>query len=172
MVALKSIQERRPETRVVVFGDGSTVEVETMLRLGAAAYVVRSVDPIDLPGVIRLVAAGSMFTSVGGHASREGVRQRLGLSVREFEILSQVAGGASNKAIAAVLFVTEETVKFHLANVYRKLGVKSRTEAARLAFVHGLDEAATQRASTDQPVCRPRQVPQEAELPGGRQLGG
>jgi DNA-binding NarL/FixJ family response regulator len=55
--------------------------------------------------------------------------------------LLAVARGLSNQAIAKELWVTEQTVKFHLHNVYRKLGVKNRTEAARFVYEHGLAEA-------------------------------
>jgi DNA-binding NarL/FixJ family response regulator len=62
------------------------------------------------------------------------------LTEREDAILRAVARGLSNQAIAKELWVTEQTVKFHLHNVYRKLGVKNRTEAARYVFEHGLAE--------------------------------
>ena len=60
------------------------------------------------------------------------------LTPRELEILQLVAGGASNGVIARQLWVTEQTVKFHLSNVYRKLGVANRTAASHYAHVHGL----------------------------------
>ena len=53
------------------------------------------------------------------------------LTAREVEILKKVAEGQSNADIAESLYVTEQTVKFHLSNVYRKLGVANRTQAAR-----------------------------------------
>ena len=53
-------------------------------------------------------------------------------------MLQAVARGLSNKAISKELWVTEQTVKFHLNNLYRKLGVPNRTAAARFAFEHGL----------------------------------
>ena len=61
-----------------------------------------------------------------------------GLTARELEILRLVAAGLSNARIAAKLWVTEQTVKFHLSNVYRKLGVGNRTEASHHAHVHGM----------------------------------
>jgi DNA-binding NarL/FixJ family response regulator len=60
------------------------------------------------------------------------------LTEREREILELVAEGRPNAQIARTLWVTEQTVKFHLSNVYRKLGVANRTEASRLALRHGL----------------------------------
>ncbi len=56
-------------------------------------------------------------------------------------ILQAVARGLSNQAIGKELWVTEQTVKFHLTNIYRKLGVANRTEAARYAYQHGLVES-------------------------------
>lgn len=60
------------------------------------------------------------------------------LTARELDVLRLAAGGSSNGDIARKLCVTEQTVKFHLSNVYRKLGVSNRTEASRHAHVNGL----------------------------------
>src|SRR5207237_3705041 len=60
------------------------------------------------------------------------------LTRRELEILRLVAEGHSNGELAKMLWVTEQTVKFHLSNIYRKLGVANRTEASRWAHLHGL----------------------------------
>ena len=60
------------------------------------------------------------------------------LSRREREILGFVSDGMTNARIGRELWVTEQTVKFHLSNVYRKLGVSNRTEASRFAHVNGL----------------------------------
>jgi DNA-binding CsgD family transcriptional regulator len=62
------------------------------------------------------------------------------LTRRELEILTLVAEGRSNSQVAQVLWVTEQTVKFHLSNIYRKLDVSNRTEASRWAMVNGLLE--------------------------------
>ena len=61
-----------------------------------------------------------------------------GLTRRELEILRLVAEGHSNAQLARMLWVTEQTVKFHLSNIYRKLDVANRTEASRWAQLHGL----------------------------------
>jgi DNA-binding NarL/FixJ family response regulator len=60
------------------------------------------------------------------------------LTPREIEILQLVAEGHSNSKLARMLWVTEQTVKFHLSNIYRKLGVANRTQASRFAYAHGL----------------------------------
>ena len=70
--------------------------------------------------------------------NEESVGRAAGLTEREFTIMKAVARGLSNQAIGKELWVTEQTVKFHLTNIYRKLGVANRTEAARWAFAKGL----------------------------------
>jgi DNA-binding NarL/FixJ family response regulator len=64
-----------------------------------------------------------------------------GLTKRETAILKAVARGLTNQAIGREFWVSEQTVKFHLRNIFRKLEVGSRTEAARYAFEHGLVES-------------------------------
>ncbi|TML11192.1 MAG: response regulator transcription factor, partial [Actinobacteria bacterium] len=61
-----------------------------------------------------------------------------GLTEREVAMLRAIARGLSNAAISKEFWVTEQTVKFHLTNIYRKLDVKNRTEASRYAYQHGL----------------------------------
>ena len=69
-----------------------------------------------------------------------------GLTERELEILRALAEGLANGQIAKRLWLAEQTVKFHLTNIYRKLGVSSRTEAVRWAYRHGLLEASLDAA--------------------------
>ncbi|HSJ94235.1 MAG TPA: response regulator transcription factor, partial [Gaiellaceae bacterium] len=64
-----------------------------------------------------------------------------GLTERELAVLKALARGLSNGAIARESWISEQTVKFHLSNIYRKLGVANRTEAARFAFEHMLVES-------------------------------
>jgi DNA-binding NarL/FixJ family response regulator len=99
---------------------------------------------------LETVADGARATSTpvaDGHGTGDGAAgagatvrpavQRSPLTAREFEILRAVAEGHTNARIARQLWVTEQTVKFHLSNVYRKLGVTNRTEASRHALMHG-----------------------------------
>ena len=85
-----------------------------------------------------------MDSKVVRRSSRHRVRRCRrgpgGLTRREIEVLRLVAGGKSNKAAAGTLWVTDDTVKFHLTNVYRRLGVHSRAEAASWARREGLLE--------------------------------
>ena len=85
----------------------------------------------------------------------------LRLTPREREILQLVAEGHSNAKLAKMLWVTEQTVKFHLSNVYRKLNVSNRTEAARWAQLNGLLPPPNGQAS-----ARPNSLPRRAGTSG------
>jgi DNA-binding NarL/FixJ family response regulator len=140
LTCLERIRQKYPKVKVVLLSvvDERT-EVTRALERGACAYVVKSIDPGDLAAVIRQAVAGSFFcfgNLPAGDAT--GPTDEAGLSERETEILSGVARGLSNRAIAKELWLSDQTVKFHLHNIYRKLDVRNRTEAAKYAFDHGL----------------------------------
>ena len=73
------------------------------------------------------------------------------LTSREVEILRALADGLSNKQIARQFWLSEQTVKYHLTNTYRKLAVRSRTDAVRHAYEHGLIENPVLRATAVSP---------------------
>ena len=116
--------------------------IDNVLKRGASAYIVKSVNPVDLPSVIRQALEETVYTAVGlpdDPSSRAA--KAAGLTERELAILTALARGMSNAAIAKQLWVAQQTVKFHLTNIYRKLGVANRTEAARYAYQQGLIES-------------------------------
>lgn len=137
---LDEIKRRYPEIKVVMLSASTSDElVETALRRGASAYVIKTVDPSDLPATLRQAAAGTVFSTVGvTDAAGSSGAKAAGLTEREVEILGALSRGLSNEEIAKELWVTQQTVKFHLTNVYRKLSVKNRAEALRKAFRLGL----------------------------------
>jgi len=94
-------------------------------------------------GPAELAGIGRARLVLGG----KGVRRRRtgpgGLTRRELEVIELVARGMTNRAVARYLWVTSETVKFHLSNIYRKLGVSNRAEASRWAFENGVAAPAT-----------------------------
>jgi DNA-binding NarL/FixJ family response regulator len=101
--------------------------------------VIKSVNPVDLASTIRQVMEGSVFHAVGLPAMGQvSPATELGLTAREVSILQALARGLSNQAIGKELFVAEQTVKFHLTNIYRKLEATNRTEAVRLAYQRGI----------------------------------
>jgi two-component system, NarL family, response regulator LiaR len=143
LTCLQEIRKRHPDTKVIVLSVSTDPEViQTALKRGASAYVVKSVNPVDLPAVLRQAVEGTVFSAVGLPEEGEGSAARAaGLTEREVAILNALARGLSNEAIGKELWVAEQTVKFHLTNIYRKLGVRNRTEAARYAYQHGLVES-------------------------------
>jgi DNA-binding NarL/FixJ family response regulator len=142
-----------PGTRVLVLSAlcGSTV-VDDALDAGAAAYVVKTAHPDDLTAAIRQTFEHSVYLAGDRRASEPRpvqVEAATDLTRRELEILKLVAEGHSNAGLARMLWVTEQTVKFHLSNIYRKLNVANRTEASRWAQLHGLLDATVREASAN-----------------------
>jgi DNA-binding NarL/FixJ family response regulator len=135
---LKQLRQRHPDVTVVVLSALPLGDLGRALDEGAAAVVSKSSDPGQLPDVVRRAALGETVGVVGAPERR--VLPDLGLSTRELSILKAVARGRSNRQIARELYIAEQTVKFHLTNIYAKLDVPNRTGAARLAYVTGLVE--------------------------------
>ena len=140
---LSEIIQRHPGIKVIVL---STVDdpsiINACLDAGAAIYVIKRAHPDDLAVAIRQAYDHSIFLP-SHHNGRERVRreerfEHPDLTRRELEILKLVAEGLSNAELARMLWVTEQTVKFHLSNIYRKLNVSNRTEASRWAQLHDL----------------------------------
>jgi DNA-binding NarL/FixJ family response regulator len=119
--------------------------IDAALGAGASAYIVKTAHPDDVASAVRQAFGHSVFlprSSSGSSREQppEAIPKKLpgGLTRRELEILRLAAEGHSNATLARMLWVTEQTVKFHLSNVYRKLDVTNRTEASRWAQVNGL----------------------------------
>lgn len=140
---LSRVRSDHPDVKVIALADsGDPAEIMAALDVGACGYILKSIDPFDLAAAIRQAVQGT-FYSLGGLPLFAAAR-RVGepvLSVRETEILQRAASGLSNRAIAKDLWLSDQTVKFHLHKIYRKLGVANRTEAAHYAFQNGLSVA-------------------------------
>jgi two-component system response regulator DevR len=140
---MRQARDRVGELKTVVVSSSDDPGlVAAALEAGAEAYVVKTAHPDDLASAIRQAFEPSVYLSgspaPAPPARRDGADEAAGLTRRETEILRLAAVGHSNAELARMLWVTEETVKFHLSNVYRKLQVSNRTEAAHWAQVHGL----------------------------------
>jgi DNA-binding NarL/FixJ family response regulator len=133
-----------PELKVVAMSAVAESHViDAAFAAGASAYVVKTASESDIAAALRLAVTTAIYiaratTRVPDSPVGEGALTR-----REFEILALVAEGQPNAAIGRKLWVTEQTVKFHLSNVYRKIGVQNRTAAARWAELHGVSPIAT-----------------------------
>jgi len=139
LMCLDQIKKRFPDTKVVIISAGTDEKViQSALKRGASAYIVKTVDPSDLPAALRQALDGTVYHAIGLFEESETAAKAAGLTGREISILNALARGLSNEAIGKELWVAEQTVKFHLTNIYRKLGVANRTEAARYAYQQGL----------------------------------
>lgn len=134
---LRLLERRHPDVKTVVLSAyADETHVEQAFAAGARGYILKSINPADLPSAIRQTLAGTLYRHVDTrpHAAH-------GFTERELTIIRAVARGLTNRAIARELWVTEQTVKFHLTNIYRKLDVANRTEAARAAYRLGIAES-------------------------------
>jgi len=132
---------------VVVSASDDPARIEAALAAGALVYVLKRAEPGDLASAIRQVFARSMYlaetTVTAVRPAHSNNAASVGLTRREREILQLVAEGLTNGDVARKLWVTEQTVKFHLANIFRKLNVTNRTQASYWAHSHGvLDDGA------------------------------
>jgi DNA-binding NarL/FixJ family response regulator len=141
---LEEIKRSHPNVKsVVISAYDDRASIDSALHAGACAYMVKSVSSVDVASALRQVAGGAIFHAApatpdtGG--SERGTRSPAdGLTARERTILEAVANGLTTKAISEQLWLSEHTVKFHLTNIYRKLGVANRSAAVRYAFEKGL----------------------------------
>ena len=141
LTCLRDVVHNVPDVKVIVFGDvADQVEIEAAFAAGAVAYVAKNASRDDIASVIRQVFAPSVHFPVlgGGTDTLEPGVACPPLTDRETEVLSLIAEGRTNAEVAKALFVTEQTVKFHLSNIYAKLNVANRTQAGRWAHLRGL----------------------------------
>ncbi|MGH2872174.1 MAG: response regulator [Solirubrobacteraceae bacterium] len=140
--AIEAIRERWPETKPIVLSacdDRPTID--SALRAGASAYVLKSAQPVDIASVMRQAASGAVFHAPATPPQRQGGSDEQAsphLTERERSILEAIASGSTTAAISRDLWISEHTIKFHLTNIYRKLGVANRAAAVRWALEHGI----------------------------------
>jgi len=130
---LERIQAAGLRTKVVVLVskvDGAVTRA--LVRYGVRGVILRSAPSVDAISVLRQVADGQVVfpSSVMTHLARPD--EVALLSGRQREVLDLLAHGASNSEIAGRLYISSNTVKFHLREIYGRLGVRNRVEAARL----------------------------------------
>jgi DNA-binding NarL/FixJ family response regulator len=145
---VRAARQRVSSLRVIALaGSADPADIDAAFDAGALAYVVKTARPDDVAATIRQAFDHSIFLArvqaVGVSPTPEPERaveddEGAALTRREREILALVAEGHSNRELARMLWVTEQTVKFHLSNIYRKLDVSNRTEASRWAHKHRL----------------------------------
>jgi DNA-binding NarL/FixJ family response regulator len=150
---LKEIRSSWPQLPVIMLSSYDNGEyVKAALAEGAAGYLLKDTTPEDLAQAIVVALSGSgnvlspravrnLFEGAvraDGGDGQENPLPDAGLTRREADVLQLLSGGASNREISRHLFLSEKTVKAHLAAVFRKLGVTNRTQAAMAAVGMGL----------------------------------
>jgi DNA-binding NarL/FixJ family response regulator len=141
LTCAERIRKNYSEVRVaIISGFTDEASVRMAFRRGAHAFISKGVDPRDLGPAVRQCARGTVFHAPFNSSTSELEGLSEELTEREAGVLKAVAAGLSNQAVAKRLWVTEHTVKFHLTNIFRKLQVTNRTEAARWAQKHGFVE--------------------------------
>jgi DNA-binding NarL/FixJ family response regulator len=139
IVRLRELREVLPHAKALLLT--LSLEPETIskaFQAGADAVISKAVHPASLATLVRETANGTVYHSLSAMGTAPQDAAEIVLTTRELEILRMVAEGRTNGGIAKELWVTEQTVKFHLSNIYRKLGVKNRTAASRYAHLHSL----------------------------------
>jgi DNA-binding NarL/FixJ family response regulator len=143
--SVREALNRRPDVKVLVIVPNEHASaVDDVLAAGASGALNRTADRDDIAAAVRQIFEPAFFLARRGpqRGSRARSNERWpGLTRREEEILSLVARGHSNRQVAKMLWVTQQTVKFHLSNIYRKLGVSNRTEASHWASLNGVESA-------------------------------
>lgn len=139
---LEVLAERHASVKVAMLSAVEDAQViESAFRRGAAGYILKTVNPFDLPAAIRQIVDESVIHRPLAARDSAAASPARSLSEKELAVLAELTNGSTNKQIASRLWLSEQTVKFHLRNIYRKLGIKSRTEALRYAYEHDLATA-------------------------------
>ncbi|HSH01019.1 MAG TPA: response regulator transcription factor [Anaerolineae bacterium] len=132
---LPYIREMSPETRVLLltaYTDGQTLQA--VLTAGADGLLLKTDPPGQAAQAVRQVMAGQLIFPARARrllAGQPAQKPTVQLSEREREVLALVAEGLTNAEVAERLHISDNTVKFHLQNIYQRLGVTNRTEASR-----------------------------------------
>ena len=147
--ATKRIKATNPEIQILMLTSFSDRDhVVPALKAGAAGYQLKDIEPDDLADAIRKLMRGenTIHPEATTQLEKELVpaipspHEEHPLTPREQDVLSELTKGKSNREIASSLFVTEKTVKTHISNIFAKLLVQDRTQAALYAVKHGLTE--------------------------------
>jgi DNA-binding NarL/FixJ family response regulator len=137
--AMVAIRTEFPDARIIMLttfeGD---VEIRRALQAGAVGYMLKTTPRRQLVDVIRKVHAGKKHIppEIAAHLAEHMGEESL--SKREVDVLQKIAGGNRNGDIAALLFISEETVKGHVKHIMEKLGASDRTEAVAIGIRRGI----------------------------------
>lgn len=151
--ATKKIKSKWPNIAILMLTSFSDKDhVLPAIEAGAAGYQLKDIEPDDLVNSIRQIINGENIIHPAATSQlEETLREeenlphvKNALTPRERDVLAELTKGKSNREIASSLFVTEKTVKTHISNIFTKLEVQDRTQAALYAVKHGLTEGSEQ----------------------------
>lgn len=145
IVATKVIKREYPSIKIIALTIYEDEEVVEMVRAGVSAYVLKDVAGSELVDTIHRVMQGEIVIHprVANRLVRElnrseSKKNEVRLTKREKDVLDLLVKGNTNKEMADAMFISEKTVKNHLTSIFRKLGVKDRTQAAVYALKHNI----------------------------------
>ena len=137
--ATTALRAKFPDVRVIILSVYKGEEdVHRAVQAGAAGYLPKSSEPQELLDAIRVIHKGRRYFPTAINAALATRAGRSELSDREREVLEALVRGRSNKEIALVLGISENTVKVHTTRVFEKLGVADRLEAVTAAIRRGI----------------------------------
>lgn len=149
LIATQVIKREFPNIKVIALTVFEGEEVLELVKAGVSAYMLKDVLGSDLIQTIHRVLAGEVVIHprVTSYLVQELTRtdkksDNLNLTRREMDVLEMLVKGNSNRDMAEAMFISEKTVKNHLTSIFRKLGVKDRTQAAVFAIRHEIVEEA------------------------------
>src|ERR1044071_991877 len=137
--ATSAIIRDDPDAKIMVLStyDGD-VDIHNALRAGALGYLLKGALSEELVQAIRTVNSGRRYIPASVATRLAEYIYGLDLTCRELEVLTLIVKGRSNKDIAITLSISEATVKTHINNIFSKLGVNDRTQAATMALQRGI----------------------------------
>ncbi len=137
--ATSAIIKDDPDAKIMVLStyDGD-VDIHNALRAGALGYLLKGAPSEELVQAIRTVNSGRRYIPASVATRLAEYIYGLDLTSRELEVLTLIVKGRSNKDIAITLSISEATVKTHINNIFSKLGVNDRTQAATMALQRGI----------------------------------
>jgi DNA-binding NarL/FixJ family response regulator len=145
----RQVRSQYPEIKIVVLTNYSNEPyIRAMMEIGVEGYILKDTPPRDIIDSLRMVMAGqTVFSALVTQRVRRGylgssgepnISRSESITERESEVLRLLANGSSNLEIAERLNLSEASVRFHLSNIYSKLGVRGRAEAIIQAAREGL----------------------------------
>ncbi|MBV9554904.1 MAG: response regulator transcription factor [Alphaproteobacteria bacterium] len=143
LAGLDEVRQMLPRAPVAIMsGAMDPAEAERALQRGAAGVIMKSLRGTALLTALRLIAAGETYVPravVTALPGRRPARQSFdNLTPRELDCIEQVVRGLPNREIADRLAISEVTVKLHLNSAFKKMGARNRSDAVRIAMLHGM----------------------------------